>query len=95
MNFLEELKKYFETHSKEEIQETWEKYNTPENNIGVTVNDFLEFNKNHNINWKPNAVKTGVCNFQKCPFTHYCFMNNKKIMCNVCGNLVGGNNITC
>jgi len=41
-NFYEELKQYLETTPREEVLKTWEKYNTPENNVGVTMDDFLE-----------------------------------------------------
>ena len=95
MDFLEELKQYFENHSKEEILEHWKKYDIPENNVGVTVNDFLDWNQKNNPNWK--SIKNTTCppQFGSCPYTHYCFMNNEKVKCTVCGNLVGGNNITC
>ena len=40
-NFFEELKKYFEVSSQEKILEDWAKYDTLENNVGPTVEDFL------------------------------------------------------
>lgn len=40
-NFFEELKKYFEDSSQEKILKDWAKYDTLENNVGPTVEDFL------------------------------------------------------
>lgn len=46
-NFLEELRKYFEVTPKKTIFEDWAKYNTQENNVGLTVGEFL---KHYNSN---------------------------------------------
>ena len=40
--FLEELQHYFETIPREKVVANWVKYDTEENNIGPTVNDFIE-----------------------------------------------------
>jgi hypothetical protein len=88
----DDIDKFFDSLTQEELQERWKKYEHLDN-VGVTVNDFLDWNQKNNPNWKTKT--TGVCNFQKCPYTHYAFMNNQKVQCTVCGNLVGGNNITC
>jgi hypothetical protein len=40
--FLEELKEYFDTTSKEKVKVDWAKYDTEENNVGPTVADFLD-----------------------------------------------------
>lgn len=40
-NFLEELKRYFESKTQIEISENLAKYDVKENNIGPTVEEFL------------------------------------------------------
>lgn len=49
----DEIDKFFDSLTPEELQKRWKKYEHLDN-VGVTVNDFLEFNKNHNPYWKPN-----------------------------------------
>jgi hypothetical protein len=41
MSYLEELKQYFAITPKEKVAKDFDQYNTPENNVGPTVNDFL------------------------------------------------------
>lgn len=41
MDFLEELQKYFEVTPQEKVLEDWAKYDTVENNVGLTVEEFL------------------------------------------------------
>jgi hypothetical protein len=38
---LEGLKHYLATHTPEQIKTDWSKYDTPENNVGPTVDEFL------------------------------------------------------
>lgn len=40
-NFFEELQKYFEVTPQDKVLEDWAKYDTVENNVGPTVEDFL------------------------------------------------------
>ena len=40
-SMLDELKHYFATHTPEQIKADWDKYDTPENNVGPTVDEFL------------------------------------------------------
>ena len=42
-NFLEELKIYFENTPQETIFKDWAKYNTEENNVGPTMEEFLRY----------------------------------------------------
>lgn len=50
MNFFEELKQYLETTPQDKILEDWAKYNTKENNIGLTVEAFLQNIEFYNAN---------------------------------------------
>lgn len=88
------IDKFFDSLTQEELQERWKKYEHLDN-VGITVNDFLDRNQKNNPNWK--TIKNTTCppQFGSCPFTNYCFMNNEKVKCSVCGNLVSVNNITC
>lgn len=45
---LEEMKRYLETTPLEEVVRTWMKYHTSENNVGVTMEEFLDANINSN-----------------------------------------------
>lgn len=40
-SFLEELRQYFENTPQEQVLANWSKYDTEENNVGPTVDEFL------------------------------------------------------
>lgn len=67
-NFLDGLKKYFENTPEDVIKETWAKYDTKENNIGATMDDFLKDNslaesgKSHRVDMREIFKHFGVIN---------------------------------
>lgn len=62
---LEAMKKYLETTPLEEVVRTWMKYNTPENNVGVTMEEFLDDNS-----ISPLEVLENMRNLLKIDFKH-------------------------
>lgn len=66
---LEEMKRYLETTPLEEVVRTWMKYHTPENNVGVTMEEFLDANVNSN-EISPLEVLENMRNLYKIDFKH-------------------------
>jgi hypothetical protein len=66
---LEATKHYLETTPLEEVVRTWMKYHTPENNVGLTMEEFLDANINSN-EISPLEVLENMRNLYKIDFKH-------------------------
>jgi hypothetical protein len=66
-NFLEELKKFFEDIPQEVIFEKWAKYDTEENNVGPTVEEFLTHC--HLYQLRSNTPPDSLQSFLKSPLS--------------------------
>ena len=54
MNYLDELKEYFENTTKKKVSQDFSKYDIEENSVGPTVDDFLQSCQHyHGINYCP------------------------------------------
>lgn len=72
---LEAMKHYLETTPLEEVVRTWMKYHTPENNVGVTMEEFLDVNINSN-EISPLEVLENMRNLYKTDFKHITIDND-------------------
>lgn len=66
---FEEMKNYLETTPLEEVVRTWLKYNTPENNVGATMEEFLDDNLDKDT-ISPLEVLEMMRNTTKIDFKH-------------------------